>query len=72
MIFVFVQGESGGIIQLAEDTNDVKEAMTGTHVLKAVGIEIGNLNGLVSYLKENAVEFLGELIETPAGIKCYL
>lgn len=67
--FVFVQGEGGGIIQLAKNTNTLKEATTGIHALKGVGIEVENLKGLVSSLKENNVEFLGELIETPAGIK---
>ncbi len=67
--FVFLQGEGGGIIQLAKNSNDLKEATTGTYALKAVGIEVENLKGIVSSLKENNVEFLGELIETPAGIK---
>ena len=69
MKFVFVQGEGGGIIQLAENSNALKEIATGTHALKAVGIAVENLKGLVSSLKENNVEFLSELIETPAGIK---
>ena len=67
--FVFLQGEGGGIIQLSKDFNDLKATTTGTHALKAVGIEVENLKGLVSSLKENNVEFLGELIETPGGTK---
>lgn len=67
--FVFVQGEGGGIIQLTENFNATKEDHTGTQALKAVGIAVENLKGLVSSLKENKVEFVSELIETPAGIK---
>jgi len=67
--FVFVQGEGGGIIQLTENANAAKEAPIGTQALKAVGIAVENLKGIVSSLKENNVEFISELIETPAGIK---
>ena len=67
--FVFVQGEGGGIIQLTENSNASKEAHDGTQALKAVGIATQNLKELVSSLKENKVEFVSELIETPAGIK---
>ena len=69
MKFVFVQGEDGGIIQLAENSNAPKEIATGIHPLKAVGIAVENLKGIVNSLKENKVEFVSELIETPAGIK---
>ncbi|MBU3145203.1 VOC family protein [Clostridium sp. CF012] len=69
MKFVFVQGEGGGIIQLAENANALKETPTGAHALKAVCIAVDNLKNLVSILKENNVEFISELIETPEGIK---
>jgi len=69
MKFVFVQGEGGGIIQLSENSNALKEVSTGTYALKAVGIAVENLKGIVSCLKENNVKFLSELIETPGGIK---
>ena len=69
MKFVFVQGEGGGIIQLAENSNALKEISGGNYPLKAVGIEVEDLKGLACSLKENNVEFLSELIETPAGIK---
>lgn len=68
MKFVFVQGEGGGVIQLVKNSNSIKEVVTGTHALRAIGIEVENLKNLVSSLKENNVEFLSELIETPAGI----
>ena len=67
--FAFVQGEGGGIIQLTENANASKEAHTGTQALKAVGIAVENLKGLVSSLKENNVELVSELIENAAGIK---
>jgi lactoylglutathione lyase len=67
--FVFVQGEGDGVIQLSENLNASKEAHTGTQALKAVGIAVENLKELVTSLKENKVEFVSELIETPAGIK---
>ena len=67
--FVFVQGEDGGVIQLTKNSNASKEAPTETNALKAVGIQVENLKGLVSSLKENNVEFNPKLIEAPTGIK---
>lgn len=67
--FVFVQGEGGGAVQLSKNHKVSNGEVEGTQALKQIGIAVKNLKDLVSTLKENNVQFLGELIETPAGIK---
>jgi len=69
MKFVFIRGEGGGIIQLTKNSNALYEAPAGTPALKAIGIEVEDLKGLLDRLKENNVQLISELIENPSGIK---